>query len=123
MGTAGIDYWRDGREVFDNVFCLYEHPQINASGEPYKVRVTFSSIQSNAFEGASELIMGDQGTLLLTEGKGLFYRESSAENPGWTNDPDTNASIITSGKTLKMDNDPWAVRGKPLKSIPTRFHP
>lgn len=115
MGTAGIDYWRDGREVFDNVFCLYEYPQTNAKGEDYKVKVTFNSIQSNAFEGASELIMGDKGTLLLTEGKGLFYREPNAENPGWTNDADANATIITSGKTLKMNNDPWAIRGKPFE--------
>ena len=23
--TGGIDYWRDGREVFDNIFCTYEY--------------------------------------------------------------------------------------------------
>jgi predicted dehydrogenase len=25
IGSGGIDYWRDGREVFDNVFCVYEY--------------------------------------------------------------------------------------------------
>ncbi len=81
------------------------------------VRVTYSSIQSNAYQGASELIMGDHGTLFLTQQKGLFYRELGVENPGWSKDGrvDRDASIITSGKTLKMSNDPWAHRGKPLE--------
>ena len=25
LGSGGIDYWRDGREVFDNVDCIYEY--------------------------------------------------------------------------------------------------
>jgi predicted dehydrogenase len=138
IGSGGIDYWRDGREVFDNVFCIYEYelPQPafrenetksgrtdapfeapRFSAEPYKVRVTYSSLQNNAFEGASELVMGTKGALFLTQQKGLFYREHGADNPGWSRDGrvDRDASIITSGKTLKMSNDPWVHRGKPFE--------
>ncbi len=25
IGSGGIDYWRDGREVYDNVSCIYEY--------------------------------------------------------------------------------------------------
>ena len=25
VAAGGIDYWRDGREVFDNIFCTYEY--------------------------------------------------------------------------------------------------
>jgi len=140
MATGGIDYWRDGREVFDNVFCIYEYelpvPEVKArrrgaaarqdqnaadsakpSKDTYTVRVTYSSLQNNAYQGASELIMGTKGTLFLTQKKGLYYRERLADNPGW--DPrgrgEVNATIITSGKTLKMTNDPWAHRGKPYE--------
>ncbi len=118
MATGGLDYWRDGREVFDNIYCIYNHhqPPYEAGGEPYDVRVTFSSIQTNAFEGASELIMGTNGTLMLTERRGLLYKEAGVEDPGWAETPDAeaDAQIITSGKTLKWENDPWESRGAPL---------
>jgi len=115
MGSGGIDYWRDGREVFDNVYCIYEYECQNDDKNPYTARVTYSSIQNNAFEGASEMFMGTKGTLYLTSQKGLFYQENHTENPGWNTkgDADKNAAIVTTGKTLKMKNDPWAHRGEP----------
>lgn len=125
--TGGIDWWRDGREVHDNVFCTYEYElpwrdgpassKPDAGDRPYTVRVTYSSLQNNAFEGASELVMGTEGTLLLTQRKGLFYREASVEDPGWDREGrvDRDAAVVTSGKTLRMKNDPWAHRGKPYE--------
>lgn len=117
IGTGGIDYWRDGREVFDNVFLIYEYRLKNAEGEPYTVRATYSSIQNNAFEGASELILGTKGTLFLTQRKGLFYQEAGLDDPGWGGPGrvERDADIITAGKTLKLENDPWAHRGKPYE--------
>lgn len=129
LGSAGIDYWRDGREVFDNVFAIYDYevaPRaaktgVNAAtvgdGKPYTVRVTYSSIQNNQYEGASELIMGTRGTLFLSQKKGLFYREAGVDDPGWATEGrvKNDASIITSGKTLKFSNDPWAHRGSPFE--------
>lgn len=129
MGSGGIDYWRDGREVFDNVFCIYEY-ELPTPTQPvgekkqdadkestYTVRVTYSSLQTNAYEGASELIMGTRGTLFLTDRKGLFFREANQEDPGWSKEGRVkeDATVITSGKTLKMSNDPWAHRGAPYE--------
>lgn len=117
IGSGGIDHWRDGREVFDNVFCLYEYEVGEGAGRR-TVRVTYSSIQNNAYEGASELVLGTKGTLLLTQSKGLFYRESGVDDPNWAareGRVERDASIITSGKTLKLSNDPWAHRGKPFE--------
>ena len=122
--SGGVDYWRDGREVFDNVFCVYEYdlPRAAPDDEPDSskgrtVRVAYSSLQNNAFEGASELVMGTEGTLFLTQKKGLFYQEHQRDDPGWSRDGrvSRDASIITSGKTLKMSADPWAHRGKPYE--------
>lgn len=132
IGTGGIDYWRDGREVFDNVSCIYEYevtpdhppapprPAVEA-GRPYTVRVSYSSHQSNAYEGASELILGDRGSLFLTPNKGLFYRETDPSDPDWgraggePGSADQDAEVLTAGKTLKLSNDPWAHRGKPFE--------
>ena len=114
VGSGGNDYWLDGREVFDNLFCLYEYEVKNPEGKNHTIRVTYSSIQNNAFEGASELIMGSKGTLLLTSRKGFFYQEKGAAEP-W--DPkgqaENTAAVITAGRTLKLSNDPWADRGQP----------
>ena len=117
MGSGSIDFWQDGREVFDNLFCIYDYELKNPQGQPYRLRATYSSIQSNAFEGASELIMGSKGSLFLTSQKGLFYKEQGAKEVTWAPDgqSDKNAEIITAGKTLKLSNDPWAHRSKPFE--------
>jgi predicted dehydrogenase len=117
IGSGGIDHWRDGREVFDNVLCLYEY-EVGDGPERRTVRVTYSSIQNNAYEGASELVLGTKGTLLLTQSKGLFYKEGGVDDPNWAareGRVERDATIITSGKTLKLSNDPWAHRGKPFE--------
>ena len=118
IGSGGIDHWRDGREVFDNVFCIYEYGVPTPEGEaPYTARVTFSSIQTNAYEGASELVMGTRGTLLLTQKKGLFYREARSDEPVAEagGRVERSAALVTSGKSLQMANDPWAHRGRPYE--------
>ncbi|HEX5104941.1 MAG TPA: Gfo/Idh/MocA family oxidoreductase [Pirellulaceae bacterium] len=158
IASGGIDYWQDGREVHDNVFCIYDYelpqretapagagasaargagfqPAKNTAGEPsgngessaapglprsggprYTVRVTYSSLCNNAYEGAAELILGTKGSLFLTTTKGLFYREQLPDDPAWLKPGDAgNAAVLTAGKTLKMSNSPWAHRGEPLE--------
>ncbi len=131
LSSGGVDFWRDGRDVADNVFSMYEYqlPLPKAAGatpatndpQNYTVRVTYSSLCNNAYEGASELIMGTKGSLYLTSGKGLFFRENTPEQIAWATGGDgqqrakTNAAVVTAGTTLKLSNDPWAHRGKPLE--------
>jgi predicted dehydrogenase len=134
FATGGIDYWRDGREVCDNVFCTYEYdvpvpfPPAPRGSQPapaaatpapparYTARVTYSALQTNAYEGASELILGTRGTLFLTPGKGLFFREVGVPSVRESGPSAAGAaSLVTSGKTLRMNNDPWAFRGRPFE--------
>jgi predicted dehydrogenase len=136
FASGGIDYWQDGREVYDNVFCIYEYDapsreqppegsSISAvkgqavstgAAKPYTVRVTWSSICNNAYEGAAELVLGTKGSLFLTTTKGLFYREPLPDDPGWVKaSGDQNAAVLTAGKTLHLSNSPWAHRGEPLE--------
>lgn len=117
MGSGSTDFWRDGREVLDNLFCIYDYTLSGIDGNPYKLRTTYSSIQANAYEGASELIMGSKGSLFLTSNKGLFYKEERMEEIPWDKEGrvERDAEIITAGKTLKLSNDPWAHRSKPYE--------
>ncbi len=71
MGTGGIDYWKDGREVCDNIEVIFKYP----GGR----KMTFTSILYNAHLDFNEQIMGDHGTLIITIGKGMYYREAAAK--------------------------------------------
>lgn len=71
IGTGGIDYWKDGRETNDNVQAIFEYP----GGQ----KLVFTSILSNAHYEFQEQIMGDQGTLEISIGKGMYFRENVAK--------------------------------------------
>jgi predicted dehydrogenase len=81
-GFGGIDYWKDGREVFDNVHVIFEYPD--------GVKVHYSSITTNAYDGYGEWFFGDKGTLVLTdENKGVLFREPQAEKLDWQDEAKT----------------------------------
>ncbi|MFZ0960984.1 MAG: Gfo/Idh/MocA family oxidoreductase [Terriglobia bacterium] len=69
--TGGINYWKDGRETCDNIEAIYEY----AGGQ----KLVWTSILYNAHLDFNEQIMGDQGTLIITLGKGMYYREQVAK--------------------------------------------
>lgn len=124
FASGGIDYYRDGRESLDNISCLYEYEiaplKKDAGAKPYTVRVSYTSLCNNAYEGAAELIMGTKGSLYLTSAKGLLFQEKGADVVPWEGGKDkaaadANAAVVTAGKTLKLSNDPWAHRGAPFE--------
>lgn len=73
MGHGAITYWKDGREVYDNVSCVYVFDD--------GVKMTFDSVISNQFYGLEEQIMGNLGTVELEKGK--YYFESVPPAPGF----------------------------------------
>jgi len=73
MGHGAITYWKDGREVYDNVSCIY----VFDNG----VKLTFDSVISNKFYGLEEQILGHLGTVEPEKGK--YYFEDIAPAPGF----------------------------------------
>ncbi|MEA1887212.1 MAG: Gfo/Idh/MocA family oxidoreductase [Bacteroidota bacterium] len=71
-GTGSINYWHDGREVFDNVNMVYEYPDGSS--------LIYDSMISNAHYGYEEQIMGPRGTMELEVGK--MYSENPPPAPG-----------------------------------------
>ena len=69
-GHGAITYWKDGREVYDNVHCMY----VFDNG----VKMTFDSVISNKFYGLEEQIMGHLGTVEPEKGKYYFENVSPA---------------------------------------------
>ncbi len=83
VGVGGIDYWKDGRDVYDNIQLIYTYPKGH--------KLLYSSINNNAhmpFGGlpgvreVGEVIMGDAGSIQISldrgTGHGMWYREANA---------------------------------------------
>ena len=68
VGSGGIDYWKDGRETYDNVQVTYRYP----GGQT----LSFSAITTNALEGAQLRVYGTEGSAVLTEGDGMLFYEA-----------------------------------------------
>ncbi|MDR1406684.1 MAG: Gfo/Idh/MocA family oxidoreductase [Tannerella sp.] len=71
-GYGDIVYWKDGREVYDNVSLIYRY----ANG----VKMTYESIISNKFLGLEEEILCSHGTMEPEKGK--YYFEEARPAPG-----------------------------------------
>ncbi len=75
MGMGGIDYWKDGREVYDNVNVIFEYPE--------GVKLYYQSLTTNQYDNCYEQFMGDKGTLMLSPGKAQLFKEPKAEDLAW----------------------------------------
>lgn len=103
-GFGGIDYWKDGRETFDNVFSVFEYPR--------GVKVSYHSITTNAFEDFNIKIYGTKATVLYKgeeDQEGFIYPEGKIiEEMQYSVDAVTGATL----KRLKAGEPiPFAVQG------------
>ena len=87
MGFGGIDYWKDGRETFDNVNTLLEYPD--------GMKVNCISLTANAHEGYQFKFKGSKGTIELKVDEGWLYYES-------LNEKELGMVDGVSGATLQM---------------------
>jgi predicted dehydrogenase len=70
MGLGSLDILKDGRDVYDNIQLIYKYPK----GQ----KLTYSSISTNQFlplfngqrPEMGEIIMGTDGTIMITVGDG-----------------------------------------------------
>ena len=71
MGHGAITFWKDGREVYDNVSCIYMFDN--------GVKINFDSVISNKFYGLEEQILGNKGTIEPEKGKYYFEETPPAK--------------------------------------------
>ena len=88
VGVGGIDYYKDGRDTYDNIQLIYTYPKGR--------KLIYTSISTNSHLDLlqaqrmefGEVIMGTAGTIEITVGDdnrpaiGLWYREPEAVNTG-----------------------------------------
>ena len=68
-GFGGIDYWKDGRETYDNTNVVYAYPN--------GVKASFTCLTGNSKDDYKIYVMGDKGTMVLDYAKAWFYPEGS----------------------------------------------
>lgn len=73
MGHGAITCWKDGREVYDNINCIYVFDD--------GVKMTFESVISNKINGLEEQLLGHLGSVFPE--KGTYYFEDVAPAPGF----------------------------------------
>lgn len=71
IGVGGIDYWKDGRETYDNIHLIYSY----SNG----VKAKFTCLTSNSKDDYQIKVMGDKGTIILDYVNAWFYPEGNYE--------------------------------------------
>jgi predicted dehydrogenase len=100
-GVGGTIFYKDGREVDDHVFTMFEFPY--GKDDKDRVVVTYSSINTNSFDGYGEMVMGSLGTMIVSQEKEiLLYKE--AGNALLSRQ--TSVSIETAGKKPVLETSP-----------------
>ncbi len=72
-GFGGIDYWKDGRETFDNIYTIFEYPE--------GIKASFNSITTNSYESFNIKIYGTKATIVVkgeANHQGYIYPEPQA---------------------------------------------
>ena len=69
IGSGGVDFWKDGREMPDNVQVTYRYP----AGQT----LFFSAVTTNRLDGCEVRVLGTGGGIVLTEADGTYYYEPS----------------------------------------------
>lgn len=72
MGVGGIDYWKDGRETYDNIHLIYSYPN--------GIKAKFTCLRSNAKDGYQIKVIGDKGTIIIDRKHAWFYPEGKKKN-------------------------------------------
>ncbi len=72
MGTGSIRFWKDGREVDDNVAVVFSYPD--------GAQFVYDSMTSNKKHGLEEQILGSKGTMELETNR--YFSEAPPSAPG-----------------------------------------
>jgi predicted dehydrogenase len=87
MGTGGIDYFKDGRETYDNVQVVLRYAKDNMIGN-------FGATCGNEHDGYIFKIKGTKGSVHLLISEGVYFPEASTKKELQTVDGVSGATKI-----------------------------
>lgn len=123
IGTGGIDYYKDGRETYDNVQTILRYKKEGMIGN-------FGATCANAKDGYLFKLKGTKGTIELLMDEGVFFPEEQTKKELETVDGVTGASKIEWNKDggvpilkEKTKDGSWYALQEFHKSIVTNSKP
>jgi predicted dehydrogenase len=125
LAVSGIglkSFYEDEREADDHVFVNFEFPGPNygqAKDRADVVVVSYSSINTNAFEGYGETVYGSRGTLIVErEAEVLQFKEGDPNAPSAKAPGATNITVKeTPGGKPVMESTPSVAAATPQAAI------
>lgn len=91
MGAGGVDFYKDGRETYDNVQVIMRYEQADMIGN-------FGATCGNAHDGYLFKLKGTKGSVSLLMDKGIFYPEKETIKQWETVDGVTGSTRLTLAK-------------------------
>ncbi|MEO9806589.1 MAG: Gfo/Idh/MocA family oxidoreductase [Reichenbachiella sp.] len=71
MGMGGIDYWKDGRETYDNIHVMMEYKN--------GLKGKFTCLTTNGFDDYKIKLFGKKGTIVVDYANAWLYSEADTE--------------------------------------------
>lgn len=93
VGLGSLTYYKDGREVFDNVQALLRYP----NGMHFSYEATIG----NSFDGEMDLFSGTDCAIMMRERRAWMFKEADAPLLGWEVYAKKDLFYKESGITLK----------------------
>jgi predicted dehydrogenase len=117
IASGGLYRFPEGREVHDHVYATFEYP----GGRT----VTFSSIESNAFDDYYEMFLGTKGTLILLHESDalLFDEEASKRSTAISVSPRDGGAVAQSSETMAGNRNTGPAAGSSSSTAPTGPRP
>jgi predicted dehydrogenase len=95
VGLGGINYWKDGRDTYDNIRTVYDYPN--------GVKASVTSVLSNAYNGYSIRILGDKATVEILRDKAYIYPETTNNAKGVVDGVSgATLAVTTQGKGVEV---------------------
>jgi predicted dehydrogenase len=123
LGTGGIDYYKDGRETYDNQQVMLRYNKAGMIGN-------FGATCANAHDGYIFKIKGTKGSVHLLVDDGVYFPESSQKKKLETVDGVTGATKIEWNKdggipllNEKLKDGTWYALKDFYKSIAQKITP
>ncbi|MEP0844189.1 MAG: Gfo/Idh/MocA family oxidoreductase [Phycisphaerae bacterium] len=144
-GTGLTSFFTDGREVEDHIFLTFEFgPDAN------NAVVTYSSINTNVFDGYGEQVMGTRGTMIVQEEREAYiFREPKTGEGGsmrdtrvswaeertsrpvaeggstarWVSGAETPDTLTSRGYREEQEHMAWLIRNPDAMVLPSRDNP
>jgi len=144
-GTGLTSFFKDKREVEDHIFLTFEFGE-DANG----AIVTYSSINTNVFDGYGEQVMGTKGTLIVQEERDAYvFREPKSGEGGsmrdtrvawaeervgrpvaeagstakWVSSVDTPDTLTSRGYREEQEHMAWLIRNQDKIIYPSKENP